>query len=150
MNRLIQEVYLSNLHKKEAELEILQAQINPHFLYNSFSSINRLAQFGEISKIRSMVSGLAKFYRLTLNEGRTMIPVEKELQHVQTYIDIQKIKYEDHLTFNFDIDQKALGFDTVRLILQPFVENILEHAFYGRPFISALRRRLASKGLCSR
>ncbi|MBE9912506.1 HAMP domain-containing protein [Paenibacillus donghaensis] len=131
MNRLIQEVYLSNLQKKEAELEILQAQINPHFLYNSFSSINRLAQFGEIGKIRSMVSGLAKFYRLTLNEGRMMIPVEKELQQAQTYIEIQKIKYEDRLTFNLDIDEKVLGFDTVKLILQPFVENILEHAFYG-------------------
>ncbi|WP_342438651.1 histidine kinase [Paenibacillus sp. FSL L8-0436] len=147
MNRLIQEVYLSNLHKKEAELEILQAQINPHFLYNSFSSINRLAQFGEISKIRSMVSGLAKFYRLTLNEGRTMIPVEKELQHVQTYIDIQKIKYEDHLTFNFDIDQKVLGFDTVRLILQPFVENILEHAFYGETIHIRITAEAGQQGI---
>ncbi|MWV44076.1 HAMP domain-containing protein [Paenibacillus sp. HJL G12] len=131
MNRLIQEVYLSNLQKKEAELEILQAQINPHFLYNSFSSINRLAQFGEIAKIRAMVSGLAKFYRLSLNEGRMMISVEKELQQVQTYIEIQKIKYEDRLTFNVDVDEKVLGYDTVKLILQPFVENILEHAFYG-------------------
>ncbi|WP_438494432.1 sensor histidine kinase [Paenibacillus sp. IHBB 3054] len=147
MNRLIQEVYLSNLHKKEAELEILQAQINPHFLYNSFSSINRLAQFGEISKIRSMVSGLAKFYRLTLNEGRMMIPVEKELQHVQTYIDIQKIKYEDHLTFNFDIDQKVLGFDTVRLILQPFVENILEHAFYGETIHIRITAEAGQQGI---
>ncbi|MEC0368849.1 sensor histidine kinase [Paenibacillus chibensis] len=150
MNRLIQEVYLSNLQKKEAELEILQAQINPHFLYNSFSSINRLAQFGEIGKIRSMVSGLAKFYRLTLNEGRMMIPVEKELQQVQTYIEIQKIKYEDRLTFNIDIDDNVLGFDTVKLILQPFVENILEHAFYGdsihiRITAEALERGIAFK-----
>ncbi|MGN7358195.1 histidine kinase [Paenibacillus sp. SAF-054] len=150
MDRLIQEVYLSNLQKKEAELEILQAQINPHFLYNSFSSINRLAQFGEIGKIRSMVSGLAKFYRLTLNEGRMMIPVEKELQQVQTYIEIQRIKYEERLTFNIDLDEKVLGYETVKLILQPFVENILEHAFYGenihiRIVAEALEDRISFK-----
>ncbi|MFD0710567.1 sensor histidine kinase [Paenibacillus sp. GCM10027626] len=131
MNQLIHEVYVTNLHKKEAELESLQAQINPHFLYNTLSSINRLAQLGETDKLRFMVKGLAKFYRLTLNEGRTMIPIGKELQQANTYMDIQKIKYEERLSASYDIDERIIGYDTVKLILQPFIENVLEHAWYG-------------------
>lgn len=131
MNQLIQDVYLSNLQKKEAELESLQAQINPHFLYNTLSSINRLAQFGETEKHREMVSGLAKFYRLSLNDGLTIISIEKELQQVQAYIDIKKIQYESRMNFSYDIDEEVLKYDTVKLILQPFVENILEHAWYA-------------------
>jgi len=131
MNRMIHEVYVTNLHKKEAELESLQAQINPHFLYNTLSSINRLAQFGETDKLRQMVKGLAKFYRLTLNEGRTIIPIEKELQQANAYIKIQKVKYEETLQVSYDIDERVLTFDTVKLMLQPFIENALEHAWYG-------------------
>jgi len=131
MNQLIQDVYISNLQKKEAELESLQAQINPHFLYNTLSSINRLAQFGETEKHCSMVNALARFYRLTLNDGLTIISIEKELQQVQAYIDIKKIQYEERMNFSFEIDEEVLKYDTVKLILQPFVENILEHAWYA-------------------
>lgn len=126
---LIREVYLSQMKQKEAELAMLQAHINPHFLYNTLSSINQLAKLGKIDQQREMVSGLAKFYRLTLSEGKTVISVRQELEQVKAYIEIQKIKHMDALTISYDIDQSVLGCDTVKLILQPFVENALEHAW---------------------
>jgi len=127
---LIQEVYISNLQKKEAELDALQAQIKPHFLYNTLSSISRLARLGETEKLHRMVSELATFYRLTLNRGRSIIPIRDEIQQVRSYIGIQKIKHVDRLEVDFDIHFSILEYDTLKLILQPFVENALEHAMY--------------------
>ena len=76
--------------KKEAELEMLQTQINPHFLYNTLSSINQLAKFGETEKLQDMVVQLAQFYRLTLNSGRILIPIALEIEQANAYLDIQK------------------------------------------------------------
>ncbi|MBP3965074.1 cache domain-containing sensor histidine kinase [Paenibacillus lignilyticus] len=131
IDELIREVYLADLQQKEAELESLQAQINPHFLYNTLSSISRLAKFGETDNVHDMVTGIAKFYRLTLNEGRSLIPVEKELEQVGAYLDIQRIKYRNKLEVWNDIHPEVRGHVTVKIILQPFVENILEHALFG-------------------
>jgi Predicted signal transduction protein with a C-terminal ATPase domain len=130
IDRLIQEVYLANIEKKEAELETLQAQINPHFLYNTLSSISRLAKMGEIDRLHDMVMGLAKFYRLTLNEGKTHIPVTKELEQAITYLEIQKIKHRDRIQVWYDIDPSVYGYETIKIILQPFLENALQHAFF--------------------
>jgi len=128
---LINKVYLTQLQKKEAELEMLQTQINPHFLYNTLSSINRLAKFGENEKLQKMVVELAKFYRLTLNSGRTLIPVSSEVEQVNAYLDIQKVKYGRRLEVTFDVDVNVWQFETIKLILQPFVENVLKHAWSG-------------------
>jgi len=130
---LIQEVYISNLQKKEAELDALQAQIKPHFLYNTLSSISRLARLGETEKLHQMVTELAMFYRLTLNQGRSIIPIREEIQQVRSYIGIQKIKHVDRLDVSYDIQFSVLEYDTVKLILQPFVENALEHAMSEEP-----------------
>lgn len=129
--RLIDEVYVTNLRKTEAELESLQAQINPHFLYNTLSSISRLAKFGEVDKLHRMVRSLAAFYRLSLNEGRKMIPIAKELEQAQAYVDIQKIKYGDRLSVRFDVKADVYPYDTVKLILQPLIENVLKHGWVG-------------------
>lgn len=130
---LIQEVYMTNLQKKEAEMEALQAQIKPHFLYNTLSSISRLARLGETEKLHQMVSELATFYRLTLNQGKSIIPIREEIQQVRSYIGIQKIKHVDRLEVSFDIQYSVLEYDTVKLILQPFVENALKHAMFEEP-----------------
>lgn len=129
--KLIQEVYLTTIQKKEAELGILQAHINPHFLYNTLSSINRLSKFGESEKLQQMVLDLAKFYRLTLNEGRMIIPIAKEMEHIEAYINILRIKYGDRLTVQYDIQPDVYKFQTIKIILQPFIENVLEHAWCG-------------------
>ncbi|OPA79514.1 two-component sensor histidine kinase [Paenibacillus selenitireducens] len=126
---LIKEVYLTQLQKKEAELETLQSQINPHFLYNTLSSINRLAKFGETEKVQQTVLELAKFYRLTLNEGRTMIPVPTEIEQANAYLEIQKIKYGDRMEVMFDVDPDIWPYETMKLVLQPFIENVMKHAW---------------------
>ncbi|GAB2671629.1 sensor histidine kinase [Paenibacillus thermoaerophilus] len=131
IDELIREVYVTSLKKREAELESLQAQINPHFLYNTLSSISRLAKFGQVEKLHQMVRNLALFYRLSLNEGRTVIPIANELEQAKAYLDIQKIKYGDRMDVLFEIDPDLLRFETVKLILQPFLENVLEHAWCG-------------------
>ncbi|CAM3477601.1 sensor histidine kinase [Marinicrinis lubricantis] len=131
IGQLINEVYITNIRKKEAELESLQAQINPHFLYNTLSSINRLAKFGKTDKLQRMVMDLAKFYRLTLNEGRTVIPIRDELEQVKAYLAIQKTKYDERMQVHYDIDPEILQYETIKLILQPFIENVLEHAWCG-------------------
>ncbi|MDF2835400.1 MAG: histidine kinase [Paenibacillus sp.] len=129
IGELIHKVYVADLDKKEAELDMLQAQINPHFLYNTLSSINRLAKFGELEKLQRMVMDLAKFYRLSLNEGRILLPVREELEQARAYINIQKIKYEERMGVSFDIDPEIMNYGTIKLIIQPFIENVLEHAW---------------------
>ncbi|MHA6532006.1 sensor histidine kinase [Paenibacillus sp. BAC0078] len=131
MEELIHKNYVADLQKKEAELESLQAQINPHFLYNTLSSINRLAQFGDTQKLHILVQELAKFYRLSLNRGEILTTVGKEIEHAKAYIAIQCIKYSDRLTVYYDIDPGVLEYTTVKLILQPMIENALEHAWFG-------------------
>jgi len=128
---LINKVYLTQLQKKEAELEMLQTQINPHFLYNTLSSINQLAKFGENEKLQKMVQELARFYRLTLSSGRTLIPIASEVEHSNAYVDIQKVKYGGRLEVMFDIDVNVWPYETIKLILQPFIENSLKHAWSG-------------------
>ncbi|MCU6710735.1 sensor histidine kinase [Paenibacillus sp. J5C_2022] len=131
IQELIQKVYIGEIEKKEAELTALQAQINPHFLYNTLSSISRLAKLGEVDKLHEMIIELSKFYRLTLNEGRPLVSIYNELQHVQAYLEIQKIKFRNRMTVTIDVDSNVIQYDTVKLILQPFVENVLEHALFG-------------------
>ncbi|THF76897.1 cache domain-containing sensor histidine kinase [Cohnella fermenti] len=130
MERLIDEVYISKLEKKDVELQVLHSQMNPHFLYNTFSSISRMAKLGEIETMQEMIRELAKFYRLTLSKGETIITVEKELQIVRSYLDIQRIKYGDRIRVRYELDEAAFPHETMKFILQPFVENSIEHAWY--------------------
>ena len=128
---LIEGVYVEGLRKKQAELEALQAQINPHFLYNTLSSIISLVNMGESQKVTAMVRQLSQFYRLSLNEGQVDIDLEKEVEQVKAYIDIQRTKYEDAFTVYYDIEPAILSCTVIKLILQPFVENIFKHAWFG-------------------
>ena len=130
IQELIEKVYITEINKKEVELEALQSQINPHFLYNTLSSINSLANLGEINKVSDMISSLVRFYRLTLNKGKTIITVGEELEQVKAYVEIQAIKYGNRFKIDYDVDDNILQFSTVKLILQPFVENIFKHAWY--------------------
>lgn len=128
---LIREVYLRGIQKKEAELQALQSQINPHFLYNTLSSINSLARIGETDKLGAMVAGLARFYRLTLDDGSRLIPIGKEIEQVKSYLDIQAIKYANRFTVGYELEPDILRCETVKLIVQPFVENVFKHAWFG-------------------
>lgn len=141
IQELINSVYVQGIQKKQAELEALQAQINPHFLYNTLSTINSLANLGEIGKVTEMVHGLSRFYRLTLNQGNVYIELEKELEQVATYLDIQRVKYADAFTVYVDVDKDILHIQMIKLVLQPFVENIFKHAWFGESIAIRLTGR---------
>jgi len=125
---LIYDNYVSDIEKKDALLKALQAQINPHILYNSLSSIGRLAEIGETEEIINMVQALVSFYRLTLNRGQELLPIRDELYHLKAYLEIFRIRKGEMFEITFDIDRDILEYQTIKVILQPFVENIFEHA----------------------
>jgi len=127
INDLIHEVYLSKLKKKEAELKALQAQINPHFLYNTLDSINWIALRNNVPDISKMVNALASILRYSLNKGNEIISIQDEIKQVESYIIIQKIRFRNKFDVYFDIDKKIFNYKTIKLILQPLVENALIH-----------------------
>lgn len=130
IQELLKEVYRRGIEKKGHELQALQAQINPHFLYNTLSSIKSLAHIGQTEQLSRMVSELTNFYRLTLNHGRVVISMQDEISQVKAYLDIQSIKYADRFTVSYSIDPAIVSCQTLKLILQPFVENIFMHAWF--------------------
>lgn len=127
---LIKNVYVQGIQKKQAELDALQAQINPHFLYNTLSTIGSLANLGETEKVTEMVKGLAKFYRLTLNDGNVYLTLGKEIEQVETYLEIQRVKYAKKFVVYVDVEEEVREMPVIKLILQPFVENIFKHAWF--------------------
>ncbi|ANY65477.1 sensor with HAMP domain protein [Paenibacillus sp. BIHB 4019] len=146
IQELIKNVYVQGIQKKQAELDVLQAQISPHFLYNTLSTIGSLANLGETDKVTAMVQGLSKFYRLTLNGGNVYITLEKELEQVKTYLDIQRVKYADTFEVYYDVEPDILQTPIIKLILQPFVENIFKHAWFGKTIaIRITGRRLGDR-----
>lgn len=127
---LISSVYVQDIKRKQAELEALQSQINPHFLYNTLSTISSLANLGETRKVTEMVQGLSRFYRLTLNQGHVEIELEQELLQVETYLEIQKVKYADAFAVYIDVEPEIMKAVVIKVILQPFVENVFKHAWF--------------------
>lgn len=124
---LIKEVYQEELKLKEAELKALQAQINPHFLYNTLDCINWLAEFGRIDDIRSVTISLANLMKASANNGKKTITIRDELEYIKAYLLIYKISLEDKLSYYLDIDEDILDCYIPKLILQPLVENAIIH-----------------------
>lgn len=127
INELIHEVYLSKTKEKDAELKALQAQINPHFLYNTLDTVNWLAVKHNAPEISKIVNSLASILRYSINKGNDVTTVDKELKHVESYITIQKIRFKDKFEVSFNIDKRILHYKTIKLILQPLVENAIIH-----------------------
>ncbi|WP_336779528.1 sensor histidine kinase [Paenibacillus illinoisensis] len=132
LRSLITEVYQKELQSKEAELDLLQAQINPHFLYNTLGSISSLAIKHQDPQIQEMVLNLAKFYRISLNKGKSVLTINEELKLTQSYNAIQLIRFKGQLNFIYTINQAILPYSTVKLALQPFVENAIIHAVWNQ------------------
>lgn len=110
-----------------AEYKALQAQINPHFLYNTLDSLNWLIWAGENDRASEMVAALTSFFRIGLSRGNDLIPVENEVQHVQSYLTIQKIRYSKIFDYSVYLDDGVCGCMVPKLLLQPIVENALYH-----------------------
>ncbi|WP_337100162.1 sensor histidine kinase [Paenibacillus sp. YIM B09110] len=130
LSSLISDVYKKEIDKREAELNVLQAQINPHFLYNSLASISSLAIRNTDPRMNKMVTDLAKFYRISLNKGKNTLSIHEELQLTRYYISIQQVRFGNLLRVHFDIDEAVLPCPIIKLTLQPFVENCINHAIW--------------------
>ncbi|CAH1056252.1 sensor histidine kinase [Paenibacillus pseudetheri] len=127
INQLISEVYQTKVTQKSAELKALQAQINPHFLYNSLSLINSKALRIDAQEISDLVNNLSSYYRTTLNKGKQIIAIQDEWTNVQAYIYIQLAMHNSKFDVKFDADDKVFQFEMIHLILQPIVENAIMH-----------------------
>ena len=127
LNYLINEVYKSKIKEKEYEMTALQAQINPHFLYNTLSMINWKAIEAGQADISKITLSLSAFYRTSLNKGRDEIELNGEMQNIRSYLDIQLMLHDDGFDVEMDVDEGALKYTIPNLILQPLVENAIEH-----------------------
>jgi len=113
--------------KRKAELNALQSQIKPHFLYNTFDAISSLALSGKNQDVYIMMKALGNYYRTSLGKGREVITIGEELDVVKNYLIILKYRYEDMFTVVYDVDENILNHKILKLVLQPFVENALYH-----------------------
>ena len=124
---LVNEVYKKDLEKKSAEIKVLQAQINPHFLYNALDTANWMAFKYNAKDIMKFLKMLSNFYRLSLSMGKSVVSISKEIEHVKSYLDIQKIKANDEIEAIYKISSEILNYSIPKLILQPIVENAIIH-----------------------
>lgn len=124
---LIDNVLLEQMNLREAELEILQMQINPHFLYNTLDTIIWLAEAGKKEEVVDMVKSLSDFFRSSLNSGKDIVSIASEAQHISSYLQIQQVRYQDILDYEIDIPEEVKEYLVPKITLQPLVENALYH-----------------------
>ncbi|OBR63434.1 two-component sensor histidine kinase [Paenibacillus oryzae] len=130
--RLIQEHYEQQLRLARTELQFLQTQINPHFLYNTLDSINWTAKNYEADEISEMVLNLSRFFRLSLNKGKDVFTIDESVSHLHYYIRIQQIRFLDSFEVEYDISEESRSVPILKLLLQPLVENAIIHGMEGK------------------
>ena len=114
-------------NQRKSELKALQNQINPHFLYNTLDSIIYMIDKGESQKAEQMIVALSKFFRISISRGKNIIPLKDEIEHVRNYLLIQKIRFGDQFNYTINVSSGLEGYYCMKLILQPIVENAIEH-----------------------
>lgn len=127
ISELIDQVYEEQKKKRKYELLALQAQIHPHFLYNTLESVCSLVQLNRNEDAFQMVKALARFYRFVLSKGKNVITIREELQIAENYLMIQKFRYQDKFDFNINVDPQLLDYPIISLSIQPLLENCLYH-----------------------
>ena len=127
IDMLMQKIIMEQNERRKSELDALQSQINPHFLYNALDSITWMIEGERNDDAVFMISELARLFRISLSKGRTIISVKDELQHAQSYMNIQKIRYKNSFSIKFDIETEIYSYCTVKLVLQPILENAVNY-----------------------
>ena len=128
---LMKKIVLEQNERRKSELDALQSQINPHFLYNTLESITWMVEGERNDEAVFMISQLARLFRISLSKGRTIISIRDEIQHAQSYMNIQKIRYKNTFSVSFDVDPDICSCSTVKLILQPILENAINYGVSG-------------------
>jgi two-component system sensor histidine kinase YesM len=144
IHELVEMVYKIKIMEREAELKAWESQINPHFLYNTLATISWAARKAGSQEIMQISNSLAKFYRLVLSKGNSLISVREELDMVMAFLQIQKIRFEDKFDVRYDIDGSIYEHKIIKNLLQPIVENALNHGIdpkrtHGTIIIKAMR-----------
>jgi len=139
INALIEKQIKDEKYLHWAELELLQAQINPHFLYNTLDSILILAESNRNEEVVNMVTNLSVFFRNSLSKGADVISLQAERDQVKSYLEIQQIRYSDILQYEIDIDPSLMQYMVPKLILQPLVENALYHGTKNKRALGLIR-----------
>ena len=124
---LNQKLTRTEIREKEAELQLLQAQINPHFLYNTLDTIYMLAMINEQDQIAELTAALSDIFKISLNNGKKYLQLRDELAYIQNYMLIQESRYQNKLIFEADADETALNCYMLKLLVEPFVENAVVH-----------------------
>ncbi|UKS26466.1 sensor histidine kinase [Paenibacillus sp. HWE-109] len=119
--------------KRISELKALQAQIQPHFLYNTLDSIIWMAEMGKVDEVVTMTSALSKLLRSSISKGEELIPIAVELQHIENYLTIQSIRYRNKFTYAIEVDPDIQNRRILKIILQPLVENAIYHGIKHSP-----------------
>lgn len=146
INSLIEDNYVTRLNQKQSDLNALQAQINTHFLYNTLDSINWMAMDHDVPDISRLVTNLSVLLRTSLNNGSQELTVRRELEHVRCYIDIQNIRFDNLFQAEWQVDSEVLDDIIIKVLLQPLVENAINHGF-KRPETGEKKNRLIIRAI---
>lgn len=128
INQLMDDIVIEQEEKRKSEMDALQSQINPHFLYNTLDSIVWMIEGEHNRDAVFMVTQLASLFRISLSRGKNIIPIAQELRHAENYMNIQKVRYKNNFSVVFDIDENIRDYLSVKLIIQPILENAI---YYG-------------------
>ncbi len=128
---LMETVRREEVDLRKTELRALQAQINPHFLYNTLDSIAWMCERGKNADAVQMVNALARLFRISISRGHELIPIRAEMQHAESYLQIQKHRYQNQFTYRFDVDDSCLECLCNKITLQPIIENAIYHGING-------------------
>lgn len=130
LSLLLDEQFRAGVDIKNSELKALQAQINPHFLYNTLDLIGWKAMDYDAKEINILVKALAKFYKLSLNKGRDFVTIADEIKHIQVYVQIQNMRFDNRIRLVIDVEECLLTHSIVKIVLQPLVENAILHGIW--------------------
>ncbi len=129
---LVEDIHREQENAKDAELRLLQEQINPHFLYNTLDAIIWMTESGENKKAIQIIQELSSFFRISLSKGQSEISIKNEKEHVRSYLEIQRYRYQDILDYEIEFDEDILEYHIQKLTLQPIVENALYHGIKNK------------------
>ncbi|NRF93750.1 sensor histidine kinase [Paenibacillus frigoriresistens] len=127
IKELMQQIIEEQEMKRISELKALQAQIQPHFLYNTLDSIIWMAEMGKMEQVVRMTSALSKLLRSSISKGEEQIPLSVELKHIDNYLTIQKMRYPQKFTYSIEVEPEILSLPILKIVLQPLVENAIYH-----------------------
>ena len=131
IQRLMKQVREEEINLRKTELRALQAQINPHFLYNTLDAITWMCERGKTDDAVMMVNALARLFRISISRGRELIPLRSELQHAECYLRILSIRYRGQFSYRFVTDEDCMDCLCAKIVIQPILENAIYHGING-------------------